>query len=72
MVKPTPQQAKALQALQGQSDVLEFMEACLEDAKNRLVTQVELDTLRVLQGEARTYQHLLALTKPQPQQSGKR
>jgi hypothetical protein len=73
MVKPDPRQAQALLELRARTDVVEFLQACFEDTKTRLVMQPETDTLRVLQGEARVLQALLGYIIPDTtQQSGKR
>lgn len=58
MVQPTQQQARALTDLQN-SDVKSYLQACLDDSKTRLVTVVDAEALRVLQGQARAYQQLL-------------
>jgi hypothetical protein len=74
MIKPSPRQAKALYDLRANTDVLEFMQECLSDCMNRLVTQRDTEVLRNLQGQARAFDHVLTLmrTDPTTQQSGKR
>lgn len=73
MIRPSDRQAKALAALQGSIDIVEFIRASLEDTRNRLVMQQDAEVIRVLQGEARTWQALLdCITEDITQQSGKR
>jgi hypothetical protein len=73
MNRPNERQAKALQELRNNSEVIGYLQTRLEEAKNNLVTQYETDLLRVLQGEARTLQFLIdCITKDFYQQSGKR
>ncbi len=73
MFKPSPRQAKALYDLRANTDVVEFLEQCLSDTKNRLVTQRDAEVFRQLQGQARIVEDILALVTTDPtQQSGKR
>jgi len=73
MFRPNERQARALNELRGNPDIVDYLKSNLEDAKNNLVTQYETDLLRVLQGEARTLQFLVdCITKDFQQQSGKR
>jgi hypothetical protein len=73
MNRPSEKQARALQELRGNSEVVDYLKTSLEETKTNLVTQYETDLLRVLQGEARTLQFLLdCITKDFHQQSGKR
>lgn len=58
MVQPTQQQARALADLRN-SDVKVYLQACLDDSKNRLVTVADVEAMKVLQGYAQAYQHLL-------------
>lgn len=72
MTKPTPEQAKELKALANRAEVIEYLNACLDDAKQRLVTQQEPEAFRVIQGHAQAYQKLLnEIAGPLPP-SGKR
>jgi hypothetical protein len=53
--------------------VLEYLEACLSETKNRLMTQRDADVFRVLQGQAQALGQLLSQVNTDPtQQSGKR
>ena len=53
--------------------MLEYLEACLFDTKNRLTTQRDAEVFRVLQGQAQALQQILDLVMSDPtQQSGKR
>jgi len=73
MNRPNERQARALQDLRSNSEVVSYLQTSLEEAKTNLVTQYETDLLRVLQGEARTLQFLIdCITKDFNQQSGKR
>ncbi len=59
MARPDAQQLKALQALRTNKDVVEFLEAGLEEAKNRLIVLEQPEAVRVTQGRAQAYQELL-------------
>lgn len=59
MTQPTQQQARALDALRNNRDVVDYLQACLNDTKNRLVTAVDAEAIRVMQGQAQAYQSLL-------------
>jgi hypothetical protein len=73
MNRPNEKQARALQELRNNPEVVGYLQASLEEAKTNLVTQYEVDLLRVLQGEARTLQFLVdCVTKDYHQHSGKR
>jgi len=73
MLKPDRRQAQALHDLRGNTVVLEYLEACLSDTKNRLTTQRDAEVFRVLQGQAQALQQILDLVNADPtQQSGKR
>lgn len=73
MVKPSPKQARALQELRANTDVVEFLGQYLLDTKNRLTTQRDAEVFRVLQGQAQALQQILDLVSADPtQQSGKR
>lgn len=73
MIRPNERQARALEELRGRSEIVEYLQSNLDIVKTNLVTQTEMDLIRVLQGEARTLQFLLDLiTKDVSQQSGKR
>lgn len=73
MFKPSPRQVKALYALRSNTDVVEYLEQCLSDTKNRLVTQRDAEVFRQLQGQARIVEDILALVTTDPtQHSGKR
>ena len=73
MNRPSERQARALQELRSNTEVVDYLKTSLEETKNNLVTQYETDLLRVLQGEARTLQFLIdCVTKDFQPQSGKR
>lgn len=73
MFKPSPRQVKALYDLRANTDVVEYLEQCLSDTKNRLVTQRDAEVFRQLQGQARIVEDILALVTTDPtQHSGKR
>lgn len=71
MTQPTPQQARALDALRNNRDVVDYLQACLDDLKNRLVTVVDAEAARVMQGQAQAYQQILNQIEGKPS-SGKR
>ena len=73
MLKPDRKQAQALHELRGNTIVLEYLDACLSDLKNRLMTQRDADVFRVLQGQAQALgQFLEQVNTDLTQQSGKR
>ena len=73
MLKPSPRQVKALYDLRGNTDVVEFLNQCLSDTKDRLVTQRDAEVFRNLQGQARILDDILTLINTdQTQHSGKR
>lgn len=73
MLKPSPRQVNALYALRANTDVVEFLEQCLSDTKDRLVTQRDAEVFRSLQGQARILDDILTLINTdQTQHSGKR
>lgn len=59
MTQPNQQQARALFDLRNNRDVIEYLQACLDETKNRLVTVVDEEAYRVIQGHAQAYQKLL-------------
>lgn len=72
MRKPTDQQLRALQSVKLNGDAVGYLEQCLEDAKDRLVTQQDDMAVRVIQGEAQFCRKLLAHITGDDKYSGKR
>ena len=73
MVRPTQQQAQALYDLRGNTEAIGYVQACLDDVKQRLVHQSDPVALHVLQGQAQAYQDLLSrITTDPTTTSGKR
>lgn len=58
--------------LNGNTEAVEYIRQCLESVKDRLVTQEDADTTKVLQGYARAYTGLLSQIDNPPVTSGKR
>jgi|AntDeeMinimDraft_6_1070357.scaffolds.fasta_scaffold01437_3 hypothetical protein len=71
MIQPTAQQARALADLPTDSGVREYVQACLDDTKHRLVTVADSEAFRIIQGHAQAYQNLLDCIEG-PTKSGKR
>lgn len=71
MTQPTPAQARALEDLRHNREVHDYLQACLDESKHRLITVVGAEDVRVLQGQAQAYQSLLNLIDGK-QKSGKR
>lgn len=59
MTQPTQQQVRALADLRNNRDVIDYLQACLDEIKHRLVTVVDAEAVRVMQGKAQAYQQLL-------------
>lgn len=73
MLRPNPQQQAALSELRHNRDVVEFLSACLDSAKDNTVFLNDADQLKQAQGEARTLATLLTLIgAPGFSTSGKR
>lgn len=61
MLRPDATQLRAFQELRAQPHVVEFLRACSEDLKTRLVTQGDAEIFRILQGQARAVEFLTDL-----------
>lgn len=72
MRKPTDSQAKSLRGVATNVEVVTYLEHCLADLKNSLVTQQDESVLRVLQGEAQFCRKLLTHITGDETYSGKR
>lgn len=72
MRKPTDNQSRALRGVATDTDVVAYLEQCLADTKDKLVTQQDNSVLRVLQGEAQFCRKLLTHITGDDTYSGKR
>lgn len=70
---PTPRQQQALESLRGQSDVVDYLTACLEERQAKLVYMQDANDIAVCQGQAQFCKHLLETILGKTQQkSGRR
>lgn len=64
MLRPDQRELRALQDLR-HSDAFSYFVRAYAEAREQLVTQREADVVRVLQGQAQAYRHLLAVIDPE-------
>lgn len=70
---PTSRQQQALEAIKSQPDVVDYLTACLEERKTKLVFLQDANDIAVCQGQAQFCQHLLDTILGNTQQrSGRR
>jgi hypothetical protein len=72
MMRPDPQQLRAFQELRGHTAVVEYLQTWRDSVRDQLVSQADVDVLRVLQGQARTVETLLFYILSDQPVSGKR
>lgn len=71
MLKPDPQAARELQGLR-HGAVHKYVEAAYAETRDMLVTQLNVDVLRALQGRAQALRELLGLIDESFSTNGKR
>ena len=64
--QPTRDELDALKRLESDQTVLGFLEALLSEAKDKLAVTRDEAELRIIQGHAQAYTHLLRLIRSDP------
>jgi len=69
LVTPSPRQAEELKKLRFNAEIMDYLDACVETAKDRLVACPSSEEFRVAQGQALVYvalHKLIAEDEPLP------